>query len=230
MLVFVTYGEGYRPATQNRNAGQLSTNQMGVDENYVVPATAKTDSLTSYEVGVKSFLLDRSLRLNATVFRSEIEDLQVSRFDPSNVAFLYFIENVGDAEATGLDLDFQWQPTGSLSFAGAFSVLDTELTRINNQLQSIAVPVGSELPFAASFSGNLRMRYDFPLDGLGTDAYITAAVTHRGKHVSGIVGSAEFMDDTVFHHSGAYSGLELQHEGGTFGTVRIPAGAGAGRA
>lgn len=229
LLVFLTYGEGYRPATQNRNAGLLSTNQSGVFENYVVPATARTDSLTSYEIGVKSFLLDRSLRLNATLFLSEIEDLQVSRFDPSNVAFLYFIENVGDAESMGLDVDFEWQPTNSLSIAGAFSVLDTELTRINDQLRGIAVPVGSELPLAASFAGSLRVRYGFAVERMGVDAYVSAAVTWRGDHVSGIVGSAEFMDDTLFRHSGSYSGLELQHEGGSFGTVPIPDGAGGRR-
>ena len=59
VLLFATYAEGYRPATLNRNAGQLSTNQSGVYENYVVPAVALTDSLTSFEVGLKSYLLDR---------------------------------------------------------------------------------------------------------------------------------------------------------------------------
>jgi len=42
---------------------------------------------------------------------TEITDLQVSRFDPSNVAFLVFMENVGDAESNGVDVDFQWAPT-----------------------------------------------------------------------------------------------------------------------
>ena len=37
LLLFATYSEGYRPATLNRNAGQLSTNQSGVFTNYVVP-------------------------------------------------------------------------------------------------------------------------------------------------------------------------------------------------
>ena len=229
VLLFATYAEGYRPATLNRNAGQLATNQTGVYENYVVPAVALTDSLTSFEVGLKSYLLDRSLRLNATWFRSVIDELQVSRFDPSNVAFLYFIENIGDAKTGGLDVDFQWVPTGSLSIAGAFSVLNTELTRINPQLQGIAVPVGSELPMAPAFAGNLRLRYDFRLANADADAYLAASVNYRGQSVSGIVGSAELMDDTLFHQSGAYSGLGLQDEGGTFGTVRIPDGAGGRR-
>ncbi|MCY4425911.1 MAG: TonB-dependent receptor [Halieaceae bacterium] len=229
VMLFATYSEGYRPATSNRNAGQLSTNQSGVFENYVVPAVATTDTLTSVELGVKGAFLDNTLRVNATVYRSEIDDLQMSRFDPSNVAFLFFIENVGDAEATGLDVDFQWAASGSLTIAGAFSLLDTELTELNRQLQGIAVPEGSELPLAPEFAGNLRARYDFPLQMMDANAYILASVNYRGEMLSGLVGSAEFMDDTLFRQSGSYSGLDIENEGGSYGTVAIPDGAGGMR-
>ena len=224
LLLFATYAEGYRPATLNRNAGQLSTNQSGVFQNYVVPAFALTDDLTSQEIGMKGDFADGRMRLNATWYRSQIDELQLSRFDPSNVAFLYFIENVGDAEATGLDADFQWAATDALLLSGAVSVLDTELTRLNPQLQGIAVPTGSELPLAPRFAGNLRARYDFRIARMDLDAYVSAAVTYRGQSVSGMVGSAEFMDDTLFRQTGYRSGLEIQNEGGTYGTVQIPEG------
>ena len=224
VLLFATYSEGYRPATLNRNAGSLSSNQSGVYENYVVPVVALTDELSSFEVGLKGEFLEGSLRINATAFQSDIDELQVSRFDPSNVAFLFFIENIGDAEARGLDVDFLWAPTDRLTIAGAFSILDTELTRLNRQLQGIAVPVGSELPMASEFAGNIRARYDFPLNALQANGYIHASLSYRGESVAGIVGSAEFMDDTLFRQSGAYSGLDLQYEGGPYGTVAIPSG------
>ena len=224
MLFFLTYSEGYRPATQNRNAGQLARNQQGVFQNYVVPAMAVTDDLRSYEVGVKGDFPASYLRLNATLYRNEITNLQLSRFDPSNVAFLFFVENVGDAEATGFDVDLQWAPTVSLTISSAFSVLNTELTRLNPQLNGIAVPVGSELPLSPKFAGNVRARYDFVMDSLDLDAYFAVSVNHRGQTLSGLVGSAEFMDDTLFRQSGAYSGLKLNIEGGTFGTVDIPEG------
>ena len=224
MLFFLTYSEGYRPATQNRNAGQLARNQEGVFLNYVVPAMAVTDDLRSYEVGVKGDFPASYLRLNATLYRNEITNLQLSRFDPSNVAFLFFVENVGDAEATGFDVDLQWAPTVSLTISSAFSLLNTELTRLNPQLNGIAVPVGAELPLSPKFAGNVRARYDFVMDSLDLDAYFAVSVNHRGKMLSGLVGSAEFMDDTLFRQSGAYSGLKLNIEGGTFGTVDIPEG------
>ena len=229
MLLFATYSEGYRPATLNRNAGQLSTNQSGVFTNYVVPAVAVTDDLTSYEIGMKGDFVDGQLRLNATWYRSDIQNLQLSRFDPSNVAFLYFIENVGDAEASGLDVDFQWAATDALSVTGAFSLLGTELTRLNRQLDGIAVPTGSDLPFAPRFAGNLRARYDFFLTRLEFDAYLMASVTFRGENVSGMIGSAEFMDDTLARQSGYYSGLKIQNEGGSYGTVQIPEGSSGSR-
>ena len=217
IMLYGVYSEGYRPAAQNRNAGQLSTNQTGIYEGYLVPAVASTDELENMELGIKSELFDNTLRLNASIYSTEITDLQVARFDPSNVAFLVFLENVGDAETRGLDVDFMWAVTGRLTLSGAASILDTELTKINKQLQGVAVPKGSELPLAPSFSGNIRARYDF--DIMNGNAWVNAALVYRGETVTGIVGSAEFMTDT---HNLAYGndpGVSIQDEGGTFGTV-----------
>ncbi len=218
-MLYSVYSEGYRPATQNRNAGRLAARQTGVYEGYVVPAVAVTDTLENIEFGMKGTFLDGTLRLNATYYQSEIENLQVSRFDPSNVAFLVFMENVGDAESSGIDADFQWAATDQLTISGAFSILDTEITKVTDQLQGVAVPVGSDLPLAADFSGNLRARYDFTMDSIGADAFVSASLTYRGETLAGIVGSAAFMDDTGKLAYGAESGIERQNEGGTFGTV-----------
>ena len=115
------------------------------------------------ELGIKSELFDNTLRLNASIYSTEITDLQVARFDPSNVAFLVFLENVGDAETRGLDVDFMWAVTGRLTLSGAASILDTELTKINKQLQGVAVPKGSELPSGAQllrqYPRALRLRH-----------------------------------------------------------------------
>ena len=225
IMFYGIYSEGYRPATQNRNAGQLAANQSGVYEGYVVPAVAVTDELENIEFGMKGEFLDRTLRLNASIYWTEITDLQVSRFDPSNVAFLVFMENVGDADSNGIDIDFQWAPTDNLTISGAASFLDTEITRLNPQLQGVAVPVGSELPLAPDFSGNLRARYDFELPGMGANAYVTGSVTYRGTSLAGIVGSAAFMDDTALLAYGSTSGLGLEEAGGSFGTVADSSGA-----
>ena len=228
-MIFAAYSEGYRPATQNRNAGQLAANQTGVYSGYVIPAAAVTDALENLEFGFKGDIFNDRLRLNATYYHSKIKNLQVSRFDPTNVAFLFFIENVGDAEIDGFDADFQWAVSDKLLIVGAFSWLDTEITRLNPQLDGIAVPVGSELPLAAALSGNIRARYDFYLENFQADAYLSASIKYRGETVSAMVGSAELFEDTLFQQTGLRSGLKIRDEGGTFGTVQISDGAGGFR-
>ena len=225
VMVYGVYSEGYRPATQNRNAGRTASRQTGVYEGYLVPAVAVTDTLENIEFGMKGTFLDNTLRFNATYYQADIENLQVSRFDPSNVAFLVFMENVGDAESTGVDADFQWAATDQLTISGAFSFLDTEITRVSDQLQGIAVPTGSDLPLASDFSGNLRARYDFTMDSVGADAFVSASMTYRGETLAGIVGSAAFMDDTSLLAYGAESGVDRKNEGGTFGSVVDSTGA-----
>lgn len=226
IMLYTVYSEGYRPATQNRNAGQLSSRQSGVYKDYVVPAVAVTDTLENIEFGMKGTFLDNTLRFNATYYQADIENLQVSRFDPSNVAFLVFMENVGDAESSGIDADFQWAASDQITVSGAFSFLDTEITAVNKQLEGISVPIGSDLPLASDFSGNLRVRYDFTMDSIGADAFVSASMTYRGETLAGIVGSAAFMDDTSLLAYGAESGVGVQTEGEvTFGSVNDSTGA-----
>ncbi|MBT8076933.1 MAG: TonB-dependent receptor, partial [Gammaproteobacteria bacterium] len=223
VMVFGTYSEGFRPQTTNRNAGAFAGNQTGVYQGYAVPAVAKTDELTNYEIGLKSDILGGSMRLNATAFWSEITELQTTRFDPSNVAFLVFIENVGDAEISGIDADLTWAATDRWTFNAAFSFVNTELTRINPQLVGVSVPEGSDLPFTPDFSGNLRARYDWPLNDFGGDAYISGSVAYTGERKASIIGNAYFAEDVtreVYNVSG--TGLKIAPEGGNFGNLIDP--------
>ncbi len=221
ILLFSTISEGFRPQTVNRNAGTPSGNQEGPFNGFVVPAIAQTDELTNFEVGIKGDFLDNRLRLNATYYSSEIDNLQTTRFDPSNIAFLVFIENVGDAEVQGIDADFVWAATDNLTVSGAVAFVDSEITRLNPQLVGIAAPVGSELPYTSDFGFNIRGRYDFQWDAFGADAFVQGSLVYTGDSFAGIVGNANFVEDTTRRIYGRGSGLEIRNEGGTFGSSGV---------
>ncbi len=218
-LLFATFSEGFRPQTLNRNAGQGATNQTGPFANFLVPAVVETDELTNFEIGIKGDFLGNRLRLNATYFNSEIDDLQATRFDPSNIGILVFLENIGDAEVQGVDADFTWVPTDNLTIQGALSYVDSEITRLNGALQGIAAPVGSELPFTADFSFNLRSRYDFRLDNFGADAYVSAGFVYTGDSFANITADANFIEDQTRRIFGRGTGLTIQNLNGTFGAA-----------
>ena len=221
VLLFGTYAQGFRPPVTNRVGATLANVQSGPFLNFRVPVSSATDDLDNYELGVKADLLDNSLRVNATAYWSEISDLQTSRFDPTNISFLWFADNVGDAEIAGIDADFIWAASDRLTVSGAFSILDTEITRLNDELDGIAAPVGSDLPFAADFSWNLRARYDFDISGFGEleglAGYVTGVIAYTGESVAGVKMDAYVAEDTlqrVYQVSG--SGLEIRREADAF--------------
>ena len=217
VMVFGAYSEGFRPQTANRNAGFPAANQTGVYQGFLVPGIVKTDELENFEIGVKGDFFDRTLRINATAYTSEITDLQMSRFDPSNVAFLVFMENVGDAEIDGLDADFTWLASDNLTINGAFSIVSNELTNLNPALTDIVVSEGSRLPWTPEFSGNLRARYDFRLDAFDADAYVRGGIRFTGDSRALTTCNAYFIEDTAQQVFGNRTSLKIVDEGGFCG-------------
>ncbi|MBU3023099.1 TonB-dependent receptor [Aestuariibacter sp. A3R04] len=211
VLLFANYSEGFRPPVTNRVGGGLASNQSGKFENFRIPVYSTTDTLDNYEIGLKGDFFDGIVRVNATAYYSEITDLQTSRFDPTNISFLVFTDNVGDAEIRGLDADITWLATDDLVISSAISWLDTELTRVNSELVGISAGVGSELPYSANFSGNINARYFFEVSG-GKQGYVNASVSYTGDRLAGMVMDAYVMEDATQLIYGTGSGLEIQDE------------------
>lgn len=225
LLLFATYSEGFRPPVTNRVGGGLADNQQGAFEGFRIPVYSLTDTLKNYELGMKGDFFDGIVRVNATAYFSEITDLQTSRFDPTNISFLVFTDNVGDAEIKGLDADITWLATDNLILDASFSLLDSELTSINAELEGIAPSVGSELPYSASFSGNIRARYFYEMNN-GLTGYINGSVAYTGDRLAGMTMDAYVLEETtqlVYKNAdgslGSGTGLSIQQEAATYAGV-----------
>lgn len=90
----------------------------------------KPEKVTVYELGLKSYILDRRVRLNAATFESKFDDMQMffttNPTDPSVVLAL----NAGKATVRGLELEAVWQPTEDLNFTLDYSYLDAKFDRV----------------------------------------------------------------------------------------------------
>ena len=221
VLLFANYSEGFRPPVTNRLGGDAAANNTGAFADFRVPVYSTTDTLDNYEIGLKGDFLDGILRVNATGYYSEISDLQTSRFDPTNISFLVFTDNVGDAEVKGIDADITWLASDNLVINAAFSVLDTELVSINSELEVISAGVGSKLPYSADFSGNISARYFFELDG-GKEGFVNASLTYTGDRLAGMVMNAYAMEDATRLIYGTGSGLKIEDEGEVFNGATYP--------
>lgn len=179
LMFYATYSEGFRPGLLNRPGGAAGPN------GFTVPFALDTDEVKNYELGWKTDLADGQLRFNGSAFYVDISRLQTTIFDPS-ITNLFFSDNAADAEILGVEADFTFAPYAvpGLTVAGAFSVLDTEITDVLTPINDVVE--GSDLAFAPSFQGNMRVRYEWDLgDTLG--AYIQPQVTHSASKFTDII-------------------------------------------
>ncbi|TVS17784.1 MAG: TonB-dependent receptor [Gammaproteobacteria bacterium] len=88
------------------------------------PADPRFDSETidSWEVGLKTELFDRRVRVNTALFYQDIEDFQVLEF--TGVQFVTF--NVPKAESKGVELEIQAAPMDQLDLSFGVTYLDAK--------------------------------------------------------------------------------------------------------
>lgn len=76
----------------------------------------------NYELGYKSMHLDRSLRLNAAVFYSTWEDMQVTAVSNG----MQIRENAGEAHSMGAELEIRWLAAPGLTLFGDAGILEAK--------------------------------------------------------------------------------------------------------
>ncbi|MBT0670503.1 TonB-dependent receptor [Novosphingobium profundi] len=179
VMFYATYSEGFRPGLLNRPGGATSSS------GYTVPFALQSDTVKNYEIGWKTELFERQLRFNASAFYLDIQNLQTTIFDPS-ITNLTFSDNAADARSYGIEGDFTFAPYAvpGLTLAGAFSFLDSKVTKVLTPTDT--VKKGSSLAYAPPFQGNLRARYEWDLAD-GIVAHVMPQVTHSAHKYTDIV-------------------------------------------
>jgi len=159
-MYYVTWSEGFRPGLLNRPVGRTSA-----DGSYSVPPSVDSDEITNWEFGWKNVLRDGRLRFNGSIFRVDVSGLQSTIFDPS-IVNLFFSDNAADAEIKGVEGDFIYYTDGGLILSGAFSMLDTEITK--SLIPTGDIVVGQELAFAPGYQANISGRKEWTMEGGNT--------------------------------------------------------------
>ena len=111
VLVYASWQRGFKSGTFN------CVNIL------VSPEFVKPETLTAMELGVKSDLFNRRLRLNAAVFDNRIDDLQV-QFISLISGGVTSLENAASAKIRGAEFEATWAITPALVLTTAATVLD----------------------------------------------------------------------------------------------------------
>ena len=141
------------------------------------------EDTTTYELGVKSTLLDARLRINAAAFYSEIENFQAQRQLETGIGT--YVSNESKVETSGVDLQVEAAPMPNL-------VLSAGLLYMHKYEITDGPEKGADLPFTAEFSGTLAATLMFPLGDGGV--YWRTDYSYMDDHVTNVASAAQLRD------------------------------------
>jgi iron complex outermembrane recepter protein len=193
--------------------------------------TADSETILSWEAGFKSTLLDNTLRLNASAFTYEVQDIQLNGNDSNGNGVLF---NADKAKAYGLEADAEWRPISNLTLTAGLSLLHSEINdkrvfaqvcgqanvmvcTVNSPTKAIVGAFGTSfytqidgqpLPNAPEYNFSFTGRYDVPV---GADGKLFIATDWNVQGYTNFV----LYDTEEFYSKGNFEGgLKLGYEGG----------------
>jgi iron complex outermembrane receptor protein len=138
------------------------------------------ETLWNYEAGVKGDL--GGLSFNAAAFYTDIKNLQVTLDAGSCSSRIVF--NVPEAHTMGLEFELSASPFDGLDLSVAGSVLEAEFdSTVTSGAGAVigGIREGNRLPSVPKFQIAASATYTTPLDGNGTEAFVSASVQHVGS-------------------------------------------------
>lgn len=123
-----------------------------------------SEEVTAFEIGTKMTLANGAAQLNAAIFRSEFDDLQLGGF-LNSTEVINTVTNAGSAISQGVEADFRWRATQGLTLTGVIAYLDSTYDEYDNApcytLQAVGCVNGRQdlsdekLQFATDWKGSV---------------------------------------------------------------------------
>ncbi len=157
LMTYASYSEGFKGGgVQVRNGGLGFLPRFG------------PETVDSYELGLKWTGLDNRLSVSAAAYQANYDDVQLAGivFQPALGNAVSVVDNLGDAENKGFELEIAALPSPNLHIAAGVAYLDSKYTRVkaNNPGNALdpnsAITLDDELPNAPKWQLNLATSYD----------------------------------------------------------------------
>ncbi|MES2042551.1 MAG: TonB-dependent receptor [Pseudomonadota bacterium] len=170
VLLYATWSRGFRPGGINRRG---------------TVAPYSPDYLTNYEVGFKTTLFNKSVRLNGAFYQQDWAHFQFAYLGQNSFTEVH---NGPNARVKGVELDIAWTPIRQLSISASGAYTDAVTTQNLCVADdptyvcgpgNIAAPKGTRLPVTPRFKASASARYTVPL-GSG-NGYLQALVNHQSS-------------------------------------------------
>ena len=164
--LYGTFGVGFRSGGFNSIGSEATvTGTYPLSDYPTAPQNLRDDYdkevTDSYEIGLKSSLLDNRLRINVAAFYTEIDDYQFFNFFAGPFGLLRVVTNIDEVEIKGGEIDVAWALHEYVTLSGGYGIVDSEIKENQNRPYT----EGNDLPYAPEASGALSLAFKAPVMG-----------------------------------------------------------------
>jgi iron complex outermembrane receptor protein len=184
-IVYASASKGFRPGgTNSLIVPSCEPEQFGFKSDD--PNPFKSDSLWSYEVGVKNAFLDHKVITRAAGYHIDWSNLQQSVSIPT--CALTGTLNVGKTKIDGAEFEITVLPLPGFSINGAMGYTDARITKagLAGSGNVIGAAVGQPLNGVPKWTGSVRAEYDWRLRNL--NMFLRGQYSYTGASVSYVNG------------------------------------------
>lgn len=183
-LYYVKAAKGFRLGSPNLPVSSTCDADLANLGLSGVPPIMKSDTLWSYEAGVKQTLGGGRATVNASAFYIDWKDIQTSFLLP-NCGFS-FGANAGNATSKGVELEINWRPAEGLTLNGGASFTDARLSNDSPAGTGIGGKKNDRLPGIPRWAVQGGIQYDYPL--LGAEAFSRIDVRYISDYLNRFPG------------------------------------------
>jgi len=146
-MLYATYAEGYKSGAFNPPPPPGAA----------FPLVVKQEGTKSYEIGAKTTWLDNRLQVNAALYHTDYDNIQVFRLDLQTGGQVAI--NAHEARIQGVEVELVTRPTEALEVSAAYGYTDAVFTDFNGT----GVFDDNRLPNTPLSTFNAAARYEHPL-------------------------------------------------------------------
>lgn len=163
----------YFKVSTGYNAGGFNIRDTAID-----PVTGLTgfetpvdeETLITYELGMKAELVDNRVRLNAALFHTDFDDMQINEIPDQTTClggtFCLVTSNAGGAEMQGVELELEAVITEAFSVQASYAYINAKVTEFI-LANGDDVTEGKLFALTPENSASLSLVYDFPATDIG---------------------------------------------------------------
>ena len=126
--------------------------------NFFSDLAYEPESVTAYEIGIKSLLLNGRLRTEAAIYFNDYTDYQANVLTPDLGPSI--IQNPGEAEIQGFEISSQFKVSPLLSLGFNGNITDPEFTKISSDSTGV-FNVGDPISFIPEYSYSFYTDFNF---------------------------------------------------------------------